>query len=193
MQPLAPTFIPERSFTLGDDAPILPGMDIYQVRWRNFRELAGAGEHGWIQRAADRLGKAHAQVSHFGSDAPSKNIGEKVARQIEEAYGKPRGWLDNLNPSALPTVGTSPPASSSPSFNAAYVAEAEKWVRFEEGRQGPLQPLRRAERLIALYQQVEADGGSLSPEHAEAIISSPGGLHAAPDREQAARSPNHHR
>lgn len=67
-------------------------MDISQIRWKNFRLLAG--HHGGITAAASRMGKTQGQVSHFGGEAPIKNIGPKVAREIEEAFGKPHGWLD---------------------------------------------------------------------------------------------------
>lgn len=73
-------------------------MDVFEVRYQNFRALIEEkGEDGkpiGISGAAGRLGKAQAQVSHFGGERPIKNIGPKVARQIEEAFGKPRGWLD---------------------------------------------------------------------------------------------------
>lgn len=150
---------------------MLSGMeldDLYKVRWKRFRQLAG--HHGGISDAAARLDKSQGQVSHFGGKNPRKSIGEQIAREIEAAYGKPRGWLDTLNDSILPTNGIVPASEPSRTLNAASVAEAEKWVRFEERRKGKLQPMRRAERLIALYEMVEADGGSLSPEHAEAII-----------------------
>ena len=143
-------------------------MDVYEIRRANFRKLAGAGPRGWIQKAADRLGKSHSQVSHFGGDNPSKKIGEQVAREIEMAYGLPDGALDRpLKGSALPTNGT---LSSSQELHLESLAKAVKWIRFEERRDGPYQPERHAERLMALYRLIEADGGDLSPEHAEAII-----------------------
>lgn len=67
-----------------------------------------------------------------------------------------------------PDMSTS---SHNSNFNAAMLSVAETWVRFEEEAVGELQPLRRAERLISLYQMVEADGGSLKPASAEKIIS----------------------
>ena len=73
-------------------------MDVFDVRYQNFRTLIDEkGDDGkaiGISGAASRLGKSQSQVSHFGGERPIKNIGPKVARQIEEAFGKPRGWLD---------------------------------------------------------------------------------------------------
>lgn len=169
------------SFTPRLPTPMLSGMKIHEIRWTNFRRLAEAGNHGWIQRAADTLGKSHAQVSQFGGDAPRKNIGEKIAREIEAAYGIATGALDSLNNSALPTKGTVASPAPSRDLDIACLAQAVQWVRFEEARAGvPYHPERHAQRLMSLYRQIEADGGSLSPEHAEAIISSKGEAHAAP-------------
>lgn len=194
MQALSGNYLPVRSCTLSEVGNTLPAMSapehfrpIYHARWARFRQLMH-DEGVNITEAGDRLGKTQGQVSQFGGKKPTKVIGDQIAAEIEDAFGKPSGWLDGLNPSALPTNGTSPQPQPSHIFNVTSVAEAEKWVRFEEGRRGALHPLRRAERLIALYQQVEADGGSLSPEHAEAIISSQGEVHAKPERDQAAGS-----
>lgn len=181
--------IPLGSFTPAAPAFMLPVMDVFDLRWQNFRRLAEPGIHGWIQRAADRLGKSHAQVSAFGGDARRKNIGEKIAREIEVAYGVPRGWLDTLNDSALPTKGTVALPVASHEVDLAHLAQAVQWVRFEESRAGePYHPERHAERLMALYRQIVADGGALSPEHAEAIIRSQGDAHAAPGSTAAGSS-----
>lgn len=167
-------------------------MDVYEVRRANFRELAGGnpdgtGPHGWLQRAADRLGKSHSQITNFGGKNPTKNIGEQVAREIERAYGLSDGMLDRpLKGSGLPTNGT---LSPSPELHIDSLAQAVKWIRFEERRLGVYQPERHAERLMSLYRLIEADGGVLSPEHAEAIISQ-GDPNDAPRREPAAAASN---
>jgi transcriptional regulator with XRE-family HTH domain len=61
-------------------------------------------------------------------------------------------------------------ASHFPEWNPVIWAEAEKWIRFEERAGVVFQPVRRAERLMEIYRDVLADGGSLTPEHAEAFI-----------------------
>lgn len=55
-------------------------------------------------------------------------------------------------------------------MSAAILSRALLWLDFEERAAGMTPPLRRAERLIALYQAVEADGGELSPDHADELI-----------------------
>jgi hypothetical protein len=86
-------------------AASMGGMDISEIRWKNFRLLAG--HHGGITEAAAKLGKTQGQVSHFGGETPIKNIGAKVAREIEVAFAKPHGWLDRPQwPGSLAVEGS---------------------------------------------------------------------------------------
>lgn len=103
-------------------------MDIYKIRWMNFRSLAG--HKGGITEAAEKLGKSQGQVSHFGGKEPSKNIGEQIAREIEEAFELPPYWLDTLNHSAhersqpKSNVGKVELGSQSVQLDPATLAEA---------------------------------------------------------------------
>lgn len=67
-------------------------MDISEIRCHNTRLLVDS--YGAMARFADVLGRAHAQVGHRVGKNPTRNIGSKVAREIEQCTGKPRGWLD---------------------------------------------------------------------------------------------------
>jgi hypothetical protein len=78
-------------------------MDINEIRHRNVRMLVAqledaAGKSGdragGLVMLAAKLNKAAPQVSHFAAEKPTKNIGEKIAREIEDAFGLERGWLD---------------------------------------------------------------------------------------------------
>ena len=71
-------------------------MNISQIRYKNAQHLAKLA--GGIGTVAEKLGKAQPQVSHLLAETPVKNIGNKIARQFEEAFNKPNGWLDNLHP-----------------------------------------------------------------------------------------------
>jgi len=68
-------------------------MNISEIRLENARYLANS--IGGVVAMAERLGKSQPQVSHFIGGNPVKNIGNKIARQIEEAFDKENGWLDN--------------------------------------------------------------------------------------------------
>lgn len=143
-------------------------MDAHKIRWTNFRRLVD--EVGGISKAAEVLGKAPAQVTHFGGAKPTKNIGPKIAREIEAAFHKPEGWLDNVHDRDFFAPYSSAPPATDVVMVASTLSEAEKWVRFEEARGVVYQPLRRAERMIELYKEIAAAGGVMPPELAEDII-----------------------
>lgn len=71
-------------------------MDIYEIRLKNARALAAAKKLR-IADVADLLGKAPTQVSRFMGKNPTKDIGSKIAREFEAAFGVERGYLDRTN------------------------------------------------------------------------------------------------
>jgi hypothetical protein len=84
-------------------------MDIKQIRHRNVRVLLEklgrhgnrSGKHfGGVTMLAELLGKSAAQVSRFAAEKPSTYIGDRIAREIEEAFAKERGWMDHAQWSA---------------------------------------------------------------------------------------------
>ncbi|WP_428355935.1 hypothetical protein [Methyloprofundus sp.] len=70
-------------------------MNISEIRLENARYLANS--IGGVVAMSVRLGKSQPQVSHFIGGNPIKNIGNRIARQIEEAFNKENGWLDNCH------------------------------------------------------------------------------------------------
>jgi PAS domain S-box-containing protein len=79
-------------------------MDIKEIRHRNVRVLLeklgrngnrSGKQFGSITMLAELLGKSAAQVSRFAAEKPSTYIGDRIAREIEEAFAKDRGWLDH--------------------------------------------------------------------------------------------------
>ncbi|MBB6187588.1 PAS domain S-box protein [Rhodanobacter sp. MP7CTX1] len=84
-------------------------MDIKQIRHRNVRTLVrglerdasrGRKRTGGLVMLAEMLGKSAAQVSRFAAEKPSTHIGDRIAREIEQAFGKERGWMDHVQWSA---------------------------------------------------------------------------------------------
>lgn len=142
---------------------------IYAARWEAFRALLKS-RGMTITAAAELLKKAQGQVSHFGGKAPTKIIGDQIAAEIEAAFRLPPGYLDERKDSVKSMLHDVEPASQNQKLDPATLAEAEKWMRFIEQATGELRPVRRAERLITLYHLVAADGGSLSPQHAQDLI-----------------------
>jgi transcriptional regulator with XRE-family HTH domain len=69
-----------------------PEMDREHTRRENARHLAR--QHDGLAEFARRLEMSNSQVSQIIGKNPTKNIGNSIARRIEEAYGVGRGWLD---------------------------------------------------------------------------------------------------
>lgn len=67
-------------------------MDSKSIRYQNTRLLVDSV--GGISSFAERINKGQSQTSQFAGTNPIKGIGNKVAREIEEAFDKPYGWLD---------------------------------------------------------------------------------------------------
>jgi len=73
-------------------------MDNRRIRYLNARLLIAQFCEGEVTRFAERLGKSQPQASTFAGEKPKKGIGAKIARQIDDAFDKPRGWLDLPHP-----------------------------------------------------------------------------------------------
>ena len=58
----------------------------------NLRELAK--QVGCVTELGKRLKKPQSQISHLIGIRPSKNVGDRIAAQIEHVFHKPPGWLD---------------------------------------------------------------------------------------------------
>lgn len=67
-------------------------MDSKSIRYKNTRLLVD--QVGGVSSFAEKIGKGQSQTSQFAGTNPIKGIGNKVAREIEEAFSKPHGWLD---------------------------------------------------------------------------------------------------
>jgi len=70
-------------------------MDSRTIRYQNTRYLVD--QIGGVSNFAEKIGKSQSQASQFAGTNPIKGIGNKVAREIEDAFGKPHGWLDILH------------------------------------------------------------------------------------------------
>jgi len=68
-------------------------MDIYEIRKHNLVKLIGSQRKG---SCAERWAMAPAHLSQILSDKTAKNLGDDVARRIEEIEGLPRGWFDSI-------------------------------------------------------------------------------------------------
>jgi phage repressor protein C with HTH and peptisase S24 domain len=67
-------------------------MDNYTIRLNNLRALEK--QEASRTRLAEKLDIPYAQLSHYIGKNPSKNIGIKTARQVEQVFNLPHGWMD---------------------------------------------------------------------------------------------------
>jgi plasmid maintenance system antidote protein VapI len=73
-----------------DAAIIRPMKTVKEIRLENARSLATEGPAEF----ARQIESSTQQVNQVIGPSPSRNIGDKLARRIESAFGKPEGWLD---------------------------------------------------------------------------------------------------
>lgn len=71
-------------------------MDISDTRRENLRShaIGAAGARGWLAWLADKLERSPSQISQIVGTTPSRNIGGKLAREIEERLALAHGALD---------------------------------------------------------------------------------------------------
>jgi hypothetical protein len=67
-------------------------MNIKKIRLQNLRALAKSV--GGVSALARKLQRSQSQISHLISSNPIKNIGDRLATEIESVFEKPDGWLD---------------------------------------------------------------------------------------------------
>lgn len=115
-------------------------MDIDEIRRANIRQLEQIA--GSKTAAADRVGMTYAQYLNYRNGAREQKTGKtrgmrkETAWRFEDAFGKPRGWLDT-NHSQPPTACEQP--------STAYTLPKRH-----------TRPL--VQQLIELAEQVDDDG-----------------------------------
>ncbi len=65
--------------------------DIRRINTQNLQKENNLDRRG----LAKKTGLKYAQLGHYIGRNPSKNIGDKTARTIEEVFSKPKNWLDH--------------------------------------------------------------------------------------------------
>jgi len=79
-------------------------MDIIAIRLINAENLKE--QCNSTAGFARKLGKSPTQVRHWFNPNVNKNIGNKIAREIEVAFGKPHGWMDSIHDDGLISTAT---------------------------------------------------------------------------------------
>lgn len=78
-------------------------MNSKDIRRENLRALAKS--IGGITALAKLLNKSQSQISHLIGANPIKNIGDRLAGQIEKVFNKTHGWLDHEHPELVKLLG----------------------------------------------------------------------------------------
>ena len=70
-------------------------MNVREARYANTRMLIE--RCGGVSAFAEKIGKSQSQASQFAGENPIKGIGNKIASEIEAAFGLDHGWLDRVS------------------------------------------------------------------------------------------------
>ncbi|WEW97725.1 helix-turn-helix transcriptional regulator [Pseudomonas nitroreducens] len=116
--------------------------DITSIRRSN--ALALADQVGGTGAFAARIDREPTQVSRLIGSNPTKNIGNKLARHIEEMFGKPSGWLDLVHEGRNTTEHKA-------ESNAQWIGPMDPW--------SDETTLEEDEVEVPLYKEVELAAG----------------------------------
>ena len=77
-------------------------METKDIRRINLRALLSEYTSNGLTKAefAELLGVTPSQLSQTTSAKPVRNIGDMLARRVEDAFGKPKGWMDSIQSEA---------------------------------------------------------------------------------------------
>ena len=146
--------------------------DIYSIRRRNFDRILVMPRVARLKREQDRAAFFGLSASMWSQiKRPRYKIGDDLAAKLTAAVGLNPGWMDSereVNVKAGEDKAGH--GSQNEKLDEVILASAELWVRFEEGAGRVFQPMRRLQRKLELAGMIEADGGALSPVHAEQLI-----------------------
>lgn len=149
-------------------------MDAKSFRTLNIRSLVAAA--GGPTEFAEQTGGiwTQAQVSQWISEKNPKGIGHTLARNIEEASGKPHGWLDRQHPKGARYLDQIAPAATRKGAQAHETASQPAGLDLETllmvleeleiaiQRSGAvLEPELKARVILSLYMQHAA--GAVDP------------------------------
>ncbi|MBF4210304.1 S24 family peptidase [Pseudomonas donghuensis] len=140
-------------------------MDIYAIRKHNLVQLLGTQRKA---SCAERWGMSPAHLSQILSMRTEKNLGDEVARRIEQAEHLPAGWMDVLQSDA------GVPASSK-ALSSAFVSIAHFDIRGSMGNGNtPPAHVEVIRDLTVHLDWLRGQGISYSGAHNLAIISGDG-------------------
>lgn len=146
-------------------------MTIYDTRYKHVRHLLEQKDLK-LKDLAERIGKSPGQISSFAGTNPTKKIGDQIAREIEQAFTLPRGYLDspfqhNVSPAGelgrkLPVIGSVMAGSFCEAFDEFNPGDAEEWIE-APGPVGPNAFVLRIEGVSMEPRFMEGDKVVIDP------------------------------
>jgi len=121
-------------------------MQIHEIRLANARNLL---RESGLSRAdfAEKVGVSYNLISQYIGKNPTKNIGDETALKLEDAFNKPKGFLDQVN--AFPLVEDDE-TSTTPQSSSIRIAPIE----FRSGETKPTNV------RIPIYKDIKASCGT---------------------------------
>lgn len=144
-------------------------MNVKDIRRENLRLIAQ--DVGGIAEIARRLNKSTSQISHLIGPNPIKNIGDRIAAEVENIFNKPSGWLDQ------PQVGNDHILSQSITHHIPLLSweQAAQWPE-QEASAHPSIPVSNhiasadAFALPIMNDLMESDHGISFPANSQIIV-----------------------
>ena len=102
-------------------------MDIYEIRKANLKLLIGSRKKG---ACATKWDMSPAHLSQILSDKTDKNLGDEVARRIEDKEGLARGWLDSIKGATHTKDSTSAPFGGTLESNVVAAFQPDRYRRY---------------------------------------------------------------
>lgn len=114
------------------------------IRLENLKLLIA--EAGSAAALAAKVDTSAAYISQCLSAKVTANVGTKLARKIELAYGKPSGWMDVYHPEDQVLVEIDPPVRDCPVLE---LEEVESWLQM---------PVLRKQEIVAVPMEMSRKG-----------------------------------
>lgn len=131
-------------------------MDIKEIRRQNLRHLLEATELKSYQ-FAEKVGTSASTISQYSADSKTRNMGDELARRIEQAFDLPYGYMDKVHASLPTTEPSSYTQKNTPETHAVNESSItlHKFDLWDSST-----PINDEEVEVPLYMEVELSAGS---------------------------------
>ncbi|WP_151749073.1 helix-turn-helix domain-containing protein, partial [Acinetobacter oleivorans] len=134
---------------------------IHEIRFLNAKRLM---EESGLKRKefAEKIDMSYSLLSQYLGKNPTKNIGDDTAIKIEDAFGKPRGYLDQSDLSSLTTQKNVDTVEFKKfdieAFKKKYnIPDSEDAVKFVQTQVKPF-PIQKRYVPVKAYSKMGMDG-----------------------------------